>query len=311
MQAQIKQDGRFEMARRQMIASIQKEASFSENRNILNAYVGSLDQEFLTYKWKGTEYPSANLFELDGRTGITTADFTEFLLRNQRKRLQMSRDSNVVETAMVLYQDFVDESVIKYAEKKLEVKYPEFKALMREYEEGILLFEAAKMLIWDKASQDSVGLAAYHKAHPERYMWGERAEVIEYIITNTDAKTAEKIKAYARKHSPLKVLKKFNKKSDVVQAMTRMIEKNNAADIEPMSWSAGSMTDMTIIEKDSFYSFRKVERLLDPTPKALNECRGPVIADYQDHLEQEWVKELRGKYKIEVNEKVFESMVKK
>jgi peptidyl-prolyl cis-trans isomerase SurA len=311
LQAQIKQDGRFESARRQMISGIQKEAKFSDNRNILNAYIGSLDQEFLSYKWKGSEYPTSTLFQLDQKTDISTADFTEFLLRNQRKRLQMSRDSNVVETAMVLYQDFVDESMIKYAEKKLEVKYPEFKALMREYEEGILLFEAAKMLIWDKASQDSVGLAAYHKAHPERYMWGDRAEMIEYIITNTDAKTAEKIKKYAQKNSPVKVLKKFNKKSDVVQAMTRMVEKSNAAELDPMPWIAGSMTDMIIIEKDNFYSFRKVERLVSPTPKALNECRGPVIADYQDYLEQEWVKELRAKYKVEINTQVIESMIRK
>jgi peptidyl-prolyl cis-trans isomerase SurA len=311
LQAQIKQDGRFESARRQMISSIQKEAGFSDNKNILNAYIGSLDQEFLSYKWKGSEYPTSTLIQLDQKTNVSTADFTEFLLRNQRKRLQMSRDSNVVETAMVLYQDFVDESMIKYAEKKLEVKYPEFKALMREYEEGILLFEAAKMLIWDKASQDSVGLAAYHKANPQRYMWGERAELIEYIITNTDAKTAEKIRAYARKNSPVKVLKKFNKKSDVVQAVTRMVEKNNASELDPMPWVAGSMTDMIIIEKDNFYSFKKVERLMEPTPKALNECRGPVIADYQDHLEQEWVKELRTKYKVEINTQVIESMIRK
>ncbi len=311
LQAQIKQDGRFESARRQMISSIQKEAGFSDNKNILNAYIGSLDQEFLTYKWKGSEYPTSTLFQLDEKTNVSTADFTEFLLRNQRKRLQMSRDSNVVETAMVLYQDFLDESMIKYAEKKLEVKYPEFKALMREYEEGILLFEAAKMLIWDKASQDSVGLAAYHKANPQRYMWGERAEMIEYIITNTDAKVAEKIRAYAQKNSPVKVLKKFNKKSDVVQAITRTVEKNNASELDPMPWIAGSMTDMIIIEKDNFYSFKKVERLMEPTPKALNECRGPVIADYQDHLEQEWVNELRAKYKVEINTQVFESMIKK
>ena len=68
---------------------------------------------------------------------------------------------------------------------------------------------------------------------------------------------------------------------------------------------------MIIIEKDNFYSFKKVERLMEPTPKALNECRGPVIADYQDHLEQEWVNEVRAKYKVEINTQVFESMIKK
>jgi peptidyl-prolyl cis-trans isomerase SurA len=310
MQAQIKQDGRFEQARRVMISSIQKEAMFEENRNVLDEYVATLDNEFLSYKWKGTEYPPTTIFKMDGKTGISTEDFTEFLLRNQRKRLQMSRDSNVVETAMQLYRDFVDESMIKYAEKKLEVKYPEFKALMREYEEGILLFEAAKMLIWDKASQDTIGLEAFHKANNQRYMWGERAEILDYRILGQDAKQAEKIKAYARKHNPAKVLKKFNKKGEVVNVVSRLVEKSNTRELENITWTSGFTTEMEWAEKEKVHSFSKVERLLAPAPKALNESRGPAIADYQDYLESQWVSELKSKYDVKVNEAVFKSLIR-
>src|SRR5690606_18819755 len=111
--------------------------------------------------------------------------------------------------------DFVSESCIKFEEAKLEVKYPEFKALMREYEEGILLFEATKMLVWDKASQDTVGLSKFHTANREKYMWDERAEWMMYTLTDVDEKTAKKIYEFAKNKTAAQTQKKFNKKKKV------------------------------------------------------------------------------------------------
>ena len=61
---------------------------------------------------------------------------------------------------------------------------------------------------------------------------------------------------------------------------------------------------------DQTATFKKVSEILPPQPKALNEARGYIIADYQDHLEKIWIKELRAKYDVEVNDNVFESLIK-
>jgi peptidyl-prolyl cis-trans isomerase SurA len=160
LQIQVAQDGRYEAAKMRMIEQVKMESGFKEFPGVLDKYNSQLDLDFLTYKWKpDTGEQKEQLFVLNDGKASTTGDFSEFLLRNQRKRLQMARDSNVIETANELYKDFVAESMIKFAERKLETKYPEFRALMREYEEGILLFEATKMKVWDKASRRTGGVS--------------------------------------------------------------------------------------------------------------------------------------------------------
>jgi peptidyl-prolyl cis-trans isomerase SurA len=311
LQGQIKQDQRFERSKRNMISKIQEDAEFNENPEVLQQYIKTLDNEFLSYKWKGSEIPTQTMFALKNDMAINTDDFNEFLLRNQRKRLQMSRDSNVYETATILYQEFIDESMIKYAERKLEVKYPEFKALMREYEEGILLFEAAKLLIWDKASQDTIGLTAFHKKNNSRYMWDERAQIADYKIKTTNSKLADKIYKFASKKSSDKVLKKFNKKEEIVTVEFKTVEKTNTKMLGELNWNANSITALKSIDQSPNYTFSKVEKIIPSKPKTLNESRGPAIADYQDHLEKEWIDELRSKYSVEVNHKVLDRMILK
>ena len=57
--------------------------------------------------------------------------------------------------------------------------------------------------------------------------------------------------------------------------------------------------------------FIKVEKIIAPQPKTLEEARGYIIADYQDQLEKEWVASLQKKYPVKVDEAVFVTLVKK
>lgn len=312
LQSQITQDSRFELAKHQMIDRIKSEGHFTEDAAQVQAYYKTLDAEFLSYKWKPAEDMQPKfLFGLGDSFRMTTADFSEFLLRNQRKRLQMARDTNVMEVATTLYHDFVNESCIKYEETKLEKKYPEFKALMREYEEGILLFEATKMLVWDKASQDAAGLEAYHNKHRNNYMWDTRAKVVEYRLQGDDAKLAAKVHKYATGKSMEKTLKKFNKKnSTILNAQVKYYEKSAADQMGGLPWQEGYITGLQPDTEKKQFTFSKVEEIMEPTPKSLAEARGYIIADYQDHLEKEWVSSLKSMYKVEVNQQTLNALTK-
>ena len=47
---------------------------------------------------------------------------------------------------------------------------------------------------------------------------------------------------------------------------------------------------------------------IEPTPKSLSESRGAAIAAYQDHLEDMWIQELRGKYPHRINREALHSL---
>ncbi len=96
--------------------------------------------------------------------------------------MRAAKTTSPQDVAKSLYQDWLDDLCISYEEARLEDKYPDFRSLMREYEEGILLFEVTKMMVWDKASQDSTGLREFFSTHRQNYMWPERAEVTTITV---------------------------------------------------------------------------------------------------------------------------------
>lgn len=316
LQTQIKQDARFELARLKMIERIKKESNFIEDRTTLDGFIASLEADtaksFLTYRWKAPETPSTNpLFSFGTSEKKTLGDFADYCAKASRKRQQMSA-SGIPETVKVLLNDYVGETALKHEERLLDTKYPEFKSLMREYEEGVMLFEVTKMEVWDKASADSVGLEVFYNQHKENYKWEERALLSQYALQESAKDKINQVRERAKHYGPDDVLATFN--SDAAKILSRtekQYEKGRNEVVDKMDWAVGSLSPVEQSKRDKSYNFYKLEKLLPPGQKTLQEARGYVVADYQDHLEKKWLETLRKEYKVKLNEKVFNSMVKK
>ena len=178
---------------------------------------------------------------------------------------------------------------------------------MREYEEGILLFEVTRLNVWDKASQDSAGLESFFMANAERYMWPERARVVEYSLESADE--SEWLKAYqwSSKVDPVEWAEKFNKNGHVATFTQKWLEKSKVEEMG-YGWSDGWVSE--VVYKDNKARFTRVLGIDPPRQKQLSEAKGYVIADYQDFLEKQWVEELRAKYDVSINQGVVGSLVK-
>ena len=315
LQPRIQKDSRYEVAKVAMLERIKKDGNFKKMDANFDKYVKGLTDDYKTHRWKpNPAKPQDILFSLDGDANFTVADFEAFSQKNSRDRLRTGRSKSLTETVNFVYEKFISESLLKYEERQLDKKYPEFKALMREYEEGILLFEATKMLVWDKASQDSVGLEKYFKANggKRKYMWNERAEVSFYTLKKEAGKKLKKVRKRAKRKSPNKVLSKYNKKDNrVLSHRTEIIEKGKNKVVDSLPWKKKSISATEINKRDGSSNFLKIEKILPRSDKTLKEARGYVVADYQDHLEREWVKELKKTYKVEINNDVFKSLIKR
>ena len=310
---QVKKDPRFEQAQDALIERIKKESDFKEFNTTLENFADTLNENFLSYKWKAPKERSQEpLFSLGDDFLVTLGDFTDFLAKSTRERIRMGRSVSVKEGVERLYKEFVKRKVLEYEERHLAEKYPDFRHLMREYEEGILLFEVTKREVWDVAPKDTAGLMAYYETIKGRYRWNERARVSIYVIHTTDAKQLKKIRKYIAKKSPEKVLKKFNTNPDapLVERTEKLFEKGHNRVLNTMEWKPGALSDSEINEKEGTAAFYKIEEILPSQPKTLEESRGFVIADYQDHLERKWVKSLEEKYPVKINREVFDSLIK-
>ncbi len=313
LQNKIKRDGRYNIAKKAMVERIKNENNYTLSDKALNRFIRGLDDTFLSYKWKPAQDDVKRVIFTLGDASFSQNDFITYLEKSSRQRLRLGRTSDINTTAMTLFDSWVDEAVLTYEERQLEKKYPEFKSLMREYEEGILLFEATKILVWDKASQDSVGLAAYFDKLKGRgkYMWDDRAKVSFITLKSDKAALMPKIQELCKKKSTKEVLAKYNKKEEILSTRTEIIEKGKNKVLDAMTWKAGEQSAIETSKRDQSLNFLHIEEVIPPTEKTLDEARGYIIADYQDYLEKNWVQELAQEYPIVINEEVLKSLIKK
>ena len=309
LEANVKNDGRFENAKAEVLEQIKSDGHFREYPEELDRFVQILNDTFLTFRWKPPQgLSNGPLFEMtDYRAGVN--DFVQFLRNASRKRMTYARSGDVKYVANRLYGEFVAERCFQYEEAKLEEKYPDFKALMREYEEGILLFEVTKMLVWDRASEDSIGLQKFFESIPGKYRWNERAVVTVYKLDSEQEGRINELESFARSNPLNAVLEKFNTGEEILIAEEVKMEKGRNMELNKLDWKTGATSNVRNNPKGKYLEFMKIEKIIPAGDKTLGEAKGYVIADYQDYLEKKWIEDLQAEYKIKIDKKVFETLI--
>jgi len=310
LEREIREDSRFEIAKRALINKIKRDNDFILYGEALTHLRSHIDSTLFSYRWSPPDLSADEALMRIGDSVYTIKDFLEYLQQNTSLRLSYDMDADIGEALSEMVDEFVDEKVLEYEESQLEKKYPAFRNLMREYREGILLFEIAKEKIWDKAARDTAGLRSYFERHRQRYMHPVRAEVMEVEIQDIDAKTAQKLYKRALNRGVEKALHKYRKRYKSVEKTTALYDeeqfKRKYGDLE---FKRGSATPLEYDGTRRRARFALVTRLLPPVPRELDEARGYVLSDYQNYLEEQWVKELRAKYPVVVNRGALERLI--
>ena len=310
LEARITRDERVGVAKAAMIEKIKIESGLTEDLQARDTFINALQEDFLTFQWTVPEGNPVTLIRFADGTQKTSAEFAHFLRTKTRERMRAAKTSTPQAIATTMYKDWLDELTLAYEEARLENKYPDFRALMREYEEGILLFEVTKIVVWDRASQDTAGLSAFHAMHREDYMWPERADVVHITVEGPQAvKVTAKSRKLLTKHPIEKVSSKLNKKQQQISFLRKRYTRDELT-TQGLQWEKGWMSETQAEAETGNQKFSVVTQLLTPQPKALDEARGYVIADYQDYLEKEWVESLRQRYPVKMNEVVLNSLIR-
>ncbi|MEP7194994.1 MAG: peptidylprolyl isomerase [Saprospiraceae bacterium] len=311
IQADITRDSRFKQAQGSLIEKIKAEAGYTEETAVLDKLASKMDSSYFTYKWIAPDnIPNETIASL-GVNKINTLEFIDYLKSNARQRVQGSDDKNIKANLKSLLGEFVSQKCLQYEENRLEDKYPDFKALMREYREGILLFEATKNVVWDRASDDSTGLKVFYDKNKSNYTWDERAVIHSVNIDTSDEKLANKIYKYSQKKGIAKAIDKFDSKKQFISYQKNIVEKKNQDSYQGLQFAKGFTTALTRDATSKTYSFRKIDDILPKGFKTIDEARGFIIADYQDYLEGIWISDLKNKYKVEINQETLTNLIRK
>ena len=192
-----------------------------------------------------------------------------------------------------------------YKDSKLDKEFPEFGDLMREYHDGILLFNLTDELVWTKAVKDTTGLADFYEKNKENYKWDKRLDAVVYNAI--DKKMAEQtISMIKDKKSENEIIEEINRSSQLnLKYEKKKFLKGENEYIDQIDWKAGVSK---FINSNGRVYFVNVKEVLEPTYKTLDDSRGIITSDYQEYLEKQWISSLREKYNYTIDEDVLKEL---
>jgi peptidyl-prolyl cis-trans isomerase SurA len=308
LKQKITKDSRSQVSRNAVISRVKKENNFNEDPKALDELIAKVDTSYLNGKWSvdKTAGLQKKLFSI-GNEVNSQADFAKYLADNQSKQ---NKDLVVEGIVRKTYEAYKTDKIIAFEDARLEQKYPEFRMLMQEYRDGILLFEITDENVWSKAIKDSSGLVAFHNENASKYMWNQRADATIYKAKDAKiAKATRKLVAKrAKKGLTTEAIKiEVNASSELnLQTEDGLFSKGDNETIDKLEWAVGITPDQ--VGTDGTITFVEFRKILEPQPKSLQEAKGLITADYQTFLEQKWIKELKAKYKVDVDRAVFDTI---
>jgi peptidyl-prolyl cis-trans isomerase SurA len=303
----VERDGRVESARTTFIAKLKEKYKYSENNINYNNLMESIPDTAL--RNGGIDF---NAIPKTSNTLLTVAgisysvdDFVTYVIGVSRGRVFGAKDVALKTT----FNNYAEKIVLDTEEKNLEQENPEYKNLLKEYRDGIILFDLTDKMVWAKAGSDSIGLDKYYNTHLDKYKWAPGFE--GSLIRCSDLKGTQVF---------LEAVKTGKTIEEAVEAVnntsgTSASQENGRYEYDKYPTEFKKLTNgqysSASKNTDNTYTIAYINKVnTAATTKTLLEARGYVIADYQDALEKEWLASLEAKYPVKVNDAVLKSLVK-
>ena len=292
----VKRDSRSQVIKKRILASImnQYQVQAPKSNTISTLYKKNKDES----GWILNENLSLEnqLIKIKNRV-LSYGDFLSFLNNNLKTKKSLEDH----------YNTFLENNVMQYKKDQLPFENAEYANVLREYKEGLLLFDIMEEKIWNRAKNDSLGLLEHYKSNASKFISPKN---ISGTIARSDKKsTLKKVKKLWDKNtSNDEVSKVVNAKNQNVIFSSGTFEIGSSLLPKNVVFETGISKIFNL--DDSYVILHILEQ---QSEKVLNfeEARGAVISSYQNLLEQNWIEALRGKYSFSVNQNVLNELKQK
>ena len=218
LEGRLNQTDLVSLGKKSFIDRLKKEYEFRVVPEVRNWFIKNTDTLIIRgeAKYPARQIPGGKIFSFAGQ-GLSAADFASYLEKNGRI-LESDNPARFIDESL---ESIASGEIMKYEDSILEKKHPDFKYLMKEFHDGILLFEISSDKVWNRVQEDTAGLMLHYELNKDKFP----------------------------------------------------AERNGAS-----------------------------------SPLPFSEVQADVISSYQDWLNEEWIRELRSKYAVKIDDKVFEEV---
>lgn len=302
LEDKIKRDERSLLITNSLAKKMRSKYSFTKDAKVIGKVKSVVTDKIYDKSWVvPDDFKEVNsvVLTLNKDKKVTAKPFLDFINNSQKGTLTSKPTSKLVDE---LFEKFTDEQLIAYYNENLENEFLEFKYVMDEYRDGLLLFDLMEKEIWNRAKTDTLGLTTYFQNNIKNYQWKKRFQAD--ILSSTDLKIIQKAQKFLKKGKSLEYIKEQLNKDGKVNVISKsgLYEEDYDVLSQFKDLTKGVST---ILTKDNYYFVVQVTDEKPAGAKELSECRGRVISDYQQYLELHWVDELKKEFTVKVNQDNF------
>jgi len=297
-----------DLARNSFVNKLKEEYNFSLNNMKLNQILSLTDSLFVnsSRKFYRSLLPPGNLYTYRGGS-LKCLDFALLIERN----FDALNGTNTSQLINNLLENNIAETLIAYEDSNLEDKYPEFRYLVKEFHDGMLLFEINSREVWNKPYTDTVGLNQFYAENHDKFMTTPSAMAKVYTpLETTNTKTLLKL---VKKHGSKpggddKILARYIDKNDTtLSIISRRIFQGDDPELDPIISHTGSSTAL----ENSKTCVILVSQVFPAELLPASEVQLKLTELYQESLEEKWIEQLKKKYPVWINEDVFRELREK
>jgi len=303
LENKVGKDARSQIVKAKMLEQLLLDYQISNHNPNLAQLESNLTYDSTQNTWQTSKnFDASQSFLVIKDQFYVYQDFLDYLNKNQKSINSKWSKSQVINKQ---YASFLELSMFQYKKDNLEYENQEYAQVIKEYREGLLLFELMQDKIWEGAKNDSLGLLTFYNLNKENYTRPERIE--GSVARSTNFKYINKVRKYWNRNKSNEAINEELNKNDQQNVIFSNGELEFGHPALPKSFEF-KIGLSKVIEENSNYYVINVTSAKPVTVKTLEEAKGQVVADYQVVLESEWVKELRTKFGVEINEDVLQKV---
>ncbi|MFA5556322.1 MAG: peptidylprolyl isomerase [Flavobacteriaceae bacterium] len=290
----------------------------SMNRRLEKKYNPKVNKELFK---KGTDLISDEYYEVPIELPESTDEFNKVILTIENKNISgieflnfiksqqniLQRVKPLAKLKETIIENFINENLLSYYDENLENEFVEFKHIMDEYKEGLLLFDLMEKEIWQKAQTDTLGLEKFYNANKNNYKWNQRLDAI--IASSVNRDFVEQTQKFLKEEKSVDFIKKELNKDAKINIMIDQGYFEQGSSSLPKNYTLSKGISDIYKDGDYYYVIEGKE-IVPSSLKTLEEARGRVVSDYQQYLEEHWIDSLKKEFSYKVNEKVLKKVKK-
>ncbi len=276
------------------------------DENLVKAVEDTPEKDYLDNNLK-PELRNRKIFSIQGKD-FTYGNLYDF----SYDRTKGGMSTNIDKFMLGMYQNYLNEEIQKVYMEDLIENNEDYKNLVKDYGDGILIFDLMQKNLWGRAAEDSAGLREYYEGHRDRYTWGPSVEYDVYTSSKKDE--VEKLTQVLGKinsvpEEALSIVRESYPSSD----LSFVHERRELDKVDPQILAKLKSHQPTEIlqDKGKFVIYIPNQFHKEPGQKSFTEAKSYVSSDYQKYLEQIWNEKLKEKYTVKLNDKVYQGLIRK